>query len=122
MIDCELAEAIESRLLSWAASTPFWGRLDRLGEPSKETRASSPNGFSVAFKSLDESYGLLYAWSEWTRFERRVFDEAIEEGEGLRGVRVVCSESIASNEYSSEKTLGFEVRPEVDWRCIGSVS
>jgi len=113
-----LTEAIESRLLWEASRTPFWGKLDRL-ESSKDTRASSPKGFSAGCNSFDESsYG--FPGDGW--FVRRVWEEAIEEMEGLLGVRVVCSESIGSSEYSSEKTLGFADWPEGVWRCIESVS
>jgi hypothetical protein len=43
-----------------------------------------------------------------------VWDEALDEIDRLRGVRVDCSESKGSSEYSSENTLGFEDRPGVD--------
>lgn len=46
----------------------------------------------------------------------------MEEVDGRREVKVVCSESRGSSEYSSEKTLGFEERAETERRCIDSTS
>lgn len=88
---------------------------------SSERRASSPNGFSVVSASVGT---VPYGFPCWRSDPRSVLDEAIEEMDGLRasGVRVDCSESIGSSEYSSEKTLGFEERPEPERRCIESVS
>jgi hypothetical protein len=102
-----LVDVVEFRLVR---STPFGGRLDRLEGSSKESRASSPNGFSVTPRSLG---AVLYGFC-WGRDERRVLDDAMEETDGLRGVRVACSESICCSEYSSEKTLGFEERPDIE--------
>lgn len=43
-----------------------------------------------------------------------MLEETLEEMEGLRGVRVACSASIGSKEYSSEKTLGLEERADME--------